>query len=230
MDKRYFVLTGAGQSGTMFLANMLNQGKNAIVVHEPFTWSPGRDDSTPIERSWTQGFQSWVQLDAPIVGMSNNSARGFMREIEEAVHPQWNFVWRNPLDCLRSGCPKESLRSTREFLLNPQLRRCAAALFGDLEASVSLAHRLGLQFTHWSFAEYTTPEGLQKLANHLGVELDVDSINWGIDRNATRDRRQLPEPNRWHQDTIRYIEDLIASLPRLSKLYEELQLWPRVSQ
>ena len=228
MDKRYFVITGMERSGTTFLANVINQHPDVVCVHEPFVWSSGRYRSGLEEWMWPRGFEKWRDLEVPIIGMSNHCARGYMQEIEEEVHPIWGCVWRYPLDVLRSYTPKDPLRYNH--LLSPFLRKHGSVVFSELEGMLSVQAYLGLDVKHFSFARFTTDEGFRELAAHFDIDFEPGQADLSVGRNATPDARRLPHWETWDAATLSYISDLIASLPRLSKLYEGLELWPRATQ
>lgn len=234
-QKRYFIITGMGRTGTTWLASILNQHANCFCTHEAFR-----------PPTWPEAFDEWKKADAPVVGDVNSYARFFLSQLEEDLHPDWVFCWRDPLQLIHSIIARGGsafnwnhrvyTRSRFDF----KLRIVATWFLGDLEVMLSRAQKLGITAANWHFDHYTTNNGVLELAEHLGLQFDkppIFDVFQNTYQNPQRGKlnllptpllrftktppQKIPHYSQWSHEEQRVVLDIFESLTLVNKAYQE---------
>ncbi len=204
---RYFIITGMGRTGTHWLAQMLSQHPDVYCPHEPFSfWS------------WPAAFDKWKKVGEgkAFVGMSNSYARCFIPEIENAIHPDWVFLWRHPFDLLQSIVSrKEGIKNIDNFL-----RSLAMDVFGQLECVLHQADRMNIKLQHFYFDEYTTTPGFSTVTDYLGIPWETWPEPVEPTNVSSAERRARTNHLEWKSNTRSYIVDVVVQLPKVRAVYD----------
>jgi len=171
MENKYFIFTGMGRTATQWLAETLNKHPMANVTHEPFSLA-----------NWPDRFTEWLQIDSPIVGMANSFARFYIKEIEDTIHPDWHFLWRDPYSLINSNIARHNFPP--KFTIESRIRYIAPRTFGDLESALACVERLKISVIHWHYDYYTTKEGFTELAHSIGLDFNHINIDFKNKINA----------------------------------------------
>lgn len=204
-EQRYFVITGTGRCGTQWLARMLKQHPDCYCRWEPFR-----------PQGWPYRFDDWRNVQKPVVGMASVFSRFFVREIEDAVHPQWAMVWRDPIEVTWSQMQRITGRALREL---------AEYIWGGQEAVLRQMEQRGIETQHWAFEHIVKGRGFAGFAASLGLDHPWEHLPPA--NTAEQNLRDLqhikpyPKPEQWAPADRAHIRDLVSSLPRVSAAYAE---------
>lgn len=173
-------ITGPGRSGTQWLAATLAGAcPEFLVEHEPFTQAGLPGAATRWLARAGRHFD-WI--------MVSHYARDAMPEIEREVD-RWVFLWRCPLDVLRSYLIRRTFSSQfgGDVALGTRLRVLARQQYGDLAASLGWLAARKIAPLHVLFEQACDPgpEGLSALLRDLGIGRPVDAGAFPPPMNAT---------------------------------------------
>lgn len=159
---RYYIITGPGCCGTHWAALTLSQFDEVKVRHDWLSLIDLREH-----------LQQLPKIDSPIVVVSSNLARYSIPQIHSALEPRWAFLWRDPLELVKSYAARAIAANERgRFALLPPdliLLNIAQDLFSSLEIALRTLEWMRIPVSHFHLKGITTPEGFQELAEWVGV-------------------------------------------------------------
>lgn len=206
MAKRHIILTGPIRSGSTWLADMFKKNIQRDLVefeHEVFS------------HNYAKALKRWRNGGPGIYGTVGHDHM-FLNTLDEAFHPTWVFMWREPLQLIQSIFRWVSRNRKREPRTDEIYMR-AFTVYAGLEVALATAERRGSDVLHWHFESYTTPKGFKKLGEELQLPLK-DSITDVGHKNSSP--KKFVNAKNWAKDAREYIYLFMKSLPHVTAAYQ----------
>lgn len=203
------IITGPGRCGTVWLSRMIAENCECESFHEPFHLG-----------NFATGFASWMGRGDDAV-MVSHYARSFIPEIQSVAHARWGFLWRDPVDLIRSWVVRDVayLQFNDATPIGVRMRTLARQYLGDLEACLGLFEGYGISVEHFHFDRFTTKEGFAALAGALGLPRQPHETTLVERVNETAPEAKLPV-SAIDGATVDYVRTILLNLPRSRAAYE----------